>query len=610
MDEKEKYLSDDKEFQKFLNKNVNVELNTEDDKLAYYFKLSYLKEKGKLPKIGEDELQNILEHYERVRELNNAKSDYLDGKIKKEVYLNIERKEKEYLIDKINEINSEEEIVEEEITEEITPLEGLKENKKKKSTRMIRKKLFMVASYTFVFFVFLLFLLFYIFAPRIELVASSNFKIEYGEEWEEPGYSASYFGKDITDRVYVEGIVDDTRLGKTTLKYNIRKNMLVITKKRVVSVVDSKPPVITLTGGDKVSICPNKDYEEQGYKALDKYDGLLTNKVKIKKAKDKVTYTVKDSHRNKAVKERELIREDKEAPKMELNGAETVYVIVGGTYNEQGVKVTDNCDGDISSEVKTEGTVNTGEAGTYTLKYTVKDKAGNEASKERKVEVQKYVPKVGANYSCGAAGVIYLTFDDGPNGNYTPTILDVLKKYNVKATFFVLGQNASARPDLLKREVNEGHAVGIHTWTHEYSNIYSSTSAFWNEVNRTHDYIKNQTGYDSKLIRFPGGASNTVSKHYSTGIMSTLAREVVNKGYNYFDWNESSGDAGGTTTASGVYSNVIGQLSKSKGNVILMHDIKSYTMNAVEDIVKYGKNNGYTFDVLNIGIECKQGTNN
>jgi peptidoglycan/xylan/chitin deacetylase (PgdA/CDA1 family) len=609
MDEKEKYLSDDKEFQKFLNKNVDVELSTEDDKLAYYFKLSYLKDKGKLPKIGEDELQNILEHYERVRELNNAKLDYLDGKIDEDVYLNIVKQDKEYLIDKINEINNQEEIVNEEL-EMTTPIEIIKENKKKKKVRVVRKKLFMLASYSFVFFVFVVFLLFYILAPKIELVAGNDFKLEYGTAWEEPGYAASYFGKDITSSVYIEGAVNDKELGKNVINYNIRKNRIVITKKRIVTVVDTTSPEIVLEGEDKVSICPNKEYEEQGYKATDLHDGDVTNEVKIDKSNEEVKYTVTDKSGNKQTVARQLIREDKEAPVIELSGNDTVYIIVNGSFTEPGYKATDNCDDDLTSEVKIEGEVNTKTAGEYTLKYKVSDKAGNSSEKERKVIVQNYVPKVGANYRCGNAGYIYLTFDDGPNGNYTPTILDVLKKYNVKATFFVLGQNASARPDLLKREVNEGHAVGIHTWSHEYADIYSSTSAFWNEVNRTHDLIKNQTGYDSKLIRFPGGSSNTVSRHYSTGIMSTLAREVVNKGYNYFDWNESSGDAGGTTTASGVYNNVISQLSKSKGNVILMHDIKSYTMNAVEDIVKYGKNNGYTFDVLNVGIECKQATNN
>ena len=137
-----------------------------------------------------------------------------------------------------------------------------------------------------------------------------------------------------------------------------------------------------------------------------------------------------------------------------------------------------------------------------------------------------------------------------------------------------------------------------------------SSENFWGEVNKAHDLILNLTGYDSKLIRFPGGASNTVSKKYNTGIMSRLAREVTEKGYNYFDWNVSSGDSGGTTDPNVEYNNVIKSLSKSRGNVILMHDIKTHTMNAIDSIIKYGLDNGYKFDVLNLSITCKQSTNN
>ena len=607
MDDKEKVLNDEKEFQRFLNKNANIELSTEDEKLAYYFKLSYLKSKGKLPKIGEDELENILEHYERVREFNNAKQDYLDGKLDEETYKNIEYKEKEYLVDKINEILFEEQTL---ISEHITPLETITSHTKKKKVRIIRKKLFMMASFSFVLFTFLVLLLFYILAPRIELVASNDFKLEYGTKWEEPGYTAYYYGKDLTPKVYISGTVDDTKLGTNVLKYNIRKNRIVITKKRVVTVVDTTKPTITLEGEKKVSVCPKKEYVEEGYKAMDLHDGDLTEKVKRKADNDKVVYSVSDSSGNKKTVTRDLIREDKVAPEITLEGNDTIYVTVGSTYTEKGYKAVDNCDDDITSNVKVEGEVKTSTTGTYTLKYTVADAAGNTSSKERKVIVQQNYTKVSSNYSCGAAGVIYLTFDDGPNSNYTPKILDALKKHGVKATFFVIGQNANSNTGLLKREVNEGHAIGLHTWTHEYGNVYKSSEAFWNEMNRTQNLIKNTTGYNTKLIRFPGGASNTVSRHYSTGIMTRLARETLDKGYNYFDWNISSGDAGGTTTASGVYNNVVKNLSKSRGNVILMHDIKSYTANAVEDIVKYGLNNGYKFDVLNTSIQCKQSINN
>ena len=98
------------------------------------------------------------------------------------------------------------------------------------------------------------------------------------------------------------------------------------------------------------------------------------------------------------------------------------------------------------------------------------------------------------------------------------------------------------------------------------------------------------------IIRFPGGSSNTISRRYCQNIMSTLTSEVLNRGYHYFDWNISSGDAGSVKTASGVYNNVVKNLSKTRTNMVLMHDIKSYTKDALRDIIRYGKENGYRFE--------------
>ena len=123
------------------------------------------------------------------------------------------------------------------------------------------------------------------------------------------------------------------------------------------------------------------------------------------------------------------------------------------------------------------------------------------------------------------------------------------------------------------------------------------------------DKIRNSTGYTSTIIRFPGGSSNTVSK-YNPGIMTTLTGVVLERGFRYFDWNISSGDAGGTTDPDVEYKNVVTNLSKKRGNVILMHDIKKHTSQAIEDIIKYGLDNGYTFKVLTNDVVCHQKINN
>ena len=212
------------------------------------------------------------------------------------------------------------------------------------------------------------------------------------------------------------------------------------------------------------------------------------------------------------------------------------------------------------------------------------DDAGNEASVSRKVFIKKR----------DAVGTIYLTFDDGPKEGTTNVILDILKEEGVEATFFV----TNGGPDeLIKREYDEGHTVALHTASHDYATVYASVDAYFNDLNIVSTRVKNITGEESKIIRFPGGSSNTVSRHYCVGIMSTLTQLVLERGYRYYDWNVSSGDAaGGTVTKEMVYSNVVNSLSRDRINVVLMHDIKPYTRDALRDIIRYGKENGYTFE--------------
>lgn len=193
-------------------------------------------------------------------------------------------------------------------------------------------------------------------------------------------------------------------------------------------------------------------------------------------------------------------------------------------------------------------------------------------------------------------GVIYLTFDDGP-GPYTAQLLDVLAKYNIKATFFVTGAGSD---DLILREYNEGHTVALHTLSHNYAAIYQNVDAYFADLYAVQDRVRRITGQTATLIRFPGGSSNLVSAKYDGGakIMSRLAQEVEAKGFTYFDWNISSGDAGGVTTADGVYNTVVNGLVGDGDMVVLQHDIKKYSVDAVERIIKYGLDNGWSFDKL------------
>ncbi|MBR4910164.1 MAG: polysaccharide deacetylase family protein [Clostridia bacterium] len=286
---------------------------------------------------------------------------------------------------------------------------------------------------------------------------------------------------------------------------------------------------------------------------------------------------------------------DTTPPVITLAAAKSEFLYVGDTYAEAGFTATDAVDGDLTGSV-TATDIDTSTPGQKEITYTVTDQSGNVCTATRTVVVrEKPAPTqvIDSPPSTGG-GVIYLTFDDGPSA-YTATLLDILKKYNVKATFFVTG---SGDRSLIAREAAEGHSVGIHTLTHEYSKIYASVDAYFADLNAVNEIIKEQTGEYSKLVRFPGGSSNTVSKKYCKGIMTQLAAELEAKGYKYFDWNVSSGDAGGTTVSDTVYTNVINGVRGKAYSIVLQHDIKNFSVNAVERIIVWGLNNGYTFAPL------------
>lgn len=209
-----------------------------------------------------------------------------------------------------------------------------------------------------------------------------------------------------------------------------------------------------------------------------------------------------------------------------------------------------------------------------------------------------------------AAGrIIYLTFDDGPS-EWTGELLDVLARYDVKATFFVTG---AGRDDLISRAFNEGHAIGIHTSSHVYSYIYANPENFWADFGVVADRIARLTGEGTKLMRFPGGSSNTVSRLYDGGarIMSRLSREAVARGYAYFDWNVDSGDAGGALSADEVFARVTSGLRPNGPSVVLQHDTKKFSVEAVGRIIEYGLSQGYVFDKLDVSsYAARHGINN
>ena len=190
--------------------------------------------------------------------------------------------------------------------------------------------------------------------------------------------------------------------------------------------------------------------------------------------------------------------------------------------------------------------------------------------------------------------VIYLTFDDGP-GPYTEKLLRYLREYDVKATFFVTNQNPGYAY-LLKTMADDGHAIGVHTLTHNW-NIYSSEEKYMQDFNAMHKIIKDRTGIDTKIFRFPGGTNNTVSRSYSRGIMTRLANRMTAAGYYYFDWNVDCYDTSGYNSTQ-IANTTIAQIKNRNTSIVLMHDIKNSTVESVKRIIEFGLANGYAFEVL------------
>ena len=165
--------------------------------------------------------------------------------------------------------------------------------------------------------------------------------------------------------------------------------------------------------------------------------------------------------------------------------------MINQEYKEQGAKAIDEKDGDLTDKIEIEGNVDTSKEGSYQILYKVKDDSNNETVKVRNVTVFKEEIKAKTGVD-GEPGVIYLTFDDGPSTTITPKILDILKQKGVKATFFILNYNAQGE-ELIKREIAEGHTVGIHGYSHDYNTIYQSVDSYMNNIKTLQDKIKAST---------------------------------------------------------------------------------------------------------------------
>ena len=190
----------------------------------------------------------------------------------------------------------------------------------------------------------------------------------------------------------------------------------------------------------------------------------------------------------------------------------------------------------------------------------------------------------------------YLTFDDGPSPR-TTEILDVLDDYQVQATFFVTNPALEDYPEIARDLVARGHAIGLHSASHRYDEIYQSVASFLADITENATLIETVTGVVPSVLRFPGGSVNA----YNEKIAAELIEAVAAKGYAYFDWNSASGDAVGQSVATSKIVENVRQSRQGKNSlVILFHDSmgKKTTVQALPDVIEALQADGYAFAAL------------
>lgn len=197
--------------------------------------------------------------------------------------------------------------------------------------------------------------------------------------------------------------------------------------------------------------------------------------------------------------------------------------------------------------------------------------------------------------------ICYLTFDDGPS-NHTEEILDILKKYDAKATFFVIGEELSEeRSKVLERIQKEGHAIGLHSYVHDFELVYCTPQACLKDFEAEYTELKEKYGIDTRIFRFPGGSACT----YMGNQRKEYIRLMQSKGYRCFDWNVSGEDSYGSPSVWSIQNNIFQTFFDYSRPIILLHDanVANVTVDALPEILERIKEEGYLFETL---MEAKE----
>lgn len=361
---------------------------------------------------------------------------------------------------------------------------------------------------------------------------------------------------------------------------------------------DTIPPEIIGAKDMSIKLGTKPNLLEGVYATDDKVKELMLivddTKVNLNKVGEyPVIYTVSDGENATTITITLTIFKDAKAPA--ISGIKDLNLKKGSTYDfNHNITVKDDYDSKPKLNIDT-SKLNMNKVGTYEIKYTATDDSGNKTEKTTKVNVVDYATN-DSNYNSGK--IVYLTFDDGPS-KFTADILAILKKHDVKATFFVVGNN----PDQYASIVKAGHGFGLHTYAHKYE-MYKSEEDFYADQNKLEKMIQKELGYSPKIMRFAGGSSNKVSIKFNKGIMTKLTKSVEAKGYRYYDWNCDIGDGLSGVTVKKEVNNIKFCIEQEHEVLhILAHDTKEATRDSMNTVIPLLLDAGYHFEIIDINVE-------
>ena len=289
----------------------------------------------------------------------------------------------------------------------------------------------------------------------------------------------------------------------------------------------------------------------------------------------------------------ELLVEELPTSCIEFVGGESFSWPCGIPFGEPGYIAYDMAGNDVSDLVTISGDVCCWKTGEYELEYSFEDIDGERISQTRTVHIEAQ----GLPETVEEEKVIYLSFDDGPCEN-TETVLEILDKYNAKATFFVLTDRGEYL-NILPQIKEAGHSIGIHANNHSIEKLYYSEKTLFEDYMEAQKLLYEYTGEYATISRFPGGSrtANGYLGHRMPGGMKDIEKRLADMGIRYYDWNAQI-EASKTGSSKETYENFCAMVPKQAVPVCLQHDTRAYSVRALEEMLQWGTENGYTFKAM------------